>query len=736
MALLAGAPVWFQRAARCRRHAGSASAARAGVVRGATQWHERLERHARDARGEAGGGARGHPTVNHAPSGTSTSSHAVRDARRVRRRAARRRSRPEPGRGRAGASSPPGRGARARVPRPRRAPRRLARRRAAGGRQGRGRARSPRRARRGRARPGPRRVPPHARSSSSTPTSGASAGSATACSWATSSLGLGLDLDRVFVCGLAEGTFPARVRDDSLLPDADRRATDGALRAARRRVSTTTTAACSPRSPARAGRACCSSPGATSAAPPSACRHASCSTRSRRSPAPRHYADDLRRLDADWFTPVPSFAAGIARVEFPATEQEHRLRALLDHTRARRCQSPTSRAPRRRRRARARPRLRARARRAARSPASTATSAASPVPSPAGGDAVVSPTRLETLGAFARSTTSWSTCCGSRSPSCPRRSTSCRRSTAAASCTRPSTTFLARGARPARRRRRHPARPGPTPIGPGCTRSPSAQCDRYEAQGLTGRRLFWDRDRRRILADLDRFLAEDSDAARRARPAPRSPPSCAFGLRDAERPAIEIALSDGRRAALPRRRRPRRRHAPAARCSVIDYKTGTSSVRSSTTAIPRRRARCCSSPCTRTRRGRRSATTDTPVGAAYWFVSTRGQFRWAELALDDADVDARFDDVLRAIVDGIEHGVFPCRARSARARGHARGAPTPTPTRAARATATASGCASAARRSCAATSRSPSPTSSTTSSRRARRRRSRSSGMTVVQRCS
>ena len=67
-------------------------------------------------------------------------------------------------------------------------------------------------------------------------------------------LGLGLDLDRVFVCGLAEGTFPARVRDDSLLPDADRRATDGALRAARRRGSTTTTAACSPRSP-RAPRA-------------------------------------------------------------------------------------------------------------------------------------------------------------------------------------------------------------------------------------------------------------------------------------------------------------------------------------------------------------------------------------------------------------------------------------------------------------------------------------------------
>ena len=48
------------------------------------------------------------------------------------------------------------------------------------------------------------------------------------------------------------------------------------------------------------------------------------------------------------------------------------------------------------------------------------------------------------------------------------------------------------------------------------------------------------------------------------------------------------------------------------------------------------------------------------MGAAYWFVSTRGEFKWAELALTDA-VEARVDVVLRAIVDGIERGVFPCR---------------------------------------------------------------------------
>jgi len=51
---------------------------------------------------------------------------------------------------------------------------------------------------------------------------------------------------------------------------------------------------------------------------------------------------------------------------------------------------------------------------------------------------------------------------------------------------------------------------------------------------------------------------------------------------------------------------------------------------------------------------------DTAVGAAYWYVSTRGQFRWAELVLSP-EVDARVDEVLRTIADGIDAGVFPCR---------------------------------------------------------------------------
>ncbi|MCB1299016.1 MAG: hypothetical protein KDB08_08555, partial [Microthrixaceae bacterium] len=43
------------------------------------------------------------------------------------------------------------------------------------------------------------------------------------------SLGIGVDLDLVVVLGLAEGTFPATARDDSLLPDDERQATRGQL---------------------------------------------------------------------------------------------------------------------------------------------------------------------------------------------------------------------------------------------------------------------------------------------------------------------------------------------------------------------------------------------------------------------------------------------------------------------------------------------------------------------------
>ena len=48
----------------------------------------------------------------------------------------------------------------------------------------------------------------------------------------------------------------------------------------------------------------------------------------------RWWAEDLLSADVCWVDHVASFDAGLRKMLFPATEQEHRLRTLLDHARA------------------------------------------------------------------------------------------------------------------------------------------------------------------------------------------------------------------------------------------------------------------------------------------------------------------------------------------------------------------------------------------------------------------
>ncbi len=61
------------------------------------------------------------------------------------------------------------------------------------------------------------------------------------------SAAVGLDADLVVVCGLAEAVFPGRLREDPLLPESARTATDGQLVEHRERL-TPSTASCWPRS--------------------------------------------------------------------------------------------------------------------------------------------------------------------------------------------------------------------------------------------------------------------------------------------------------------------------------------------------------------------------------------------------------------------------------------------------------------------------------------------------------
>ncbi len=46
----------------------------------------------------------------------------------------------------------------------------------------------------------------------------------------------------------------------------------------------------------------------------------------------------------------------------------------------------------------------------------------------------------------------------------------------------------------------------------------AAACDDYESRGLTGRPVFWRRDRAQVLALADRFLREDERFRRAAQP--------------------------------------------------------------------------------------------------------------------------------------------------------------------------------------------------------------------------
>ena len=114
----------------------------------------------------------------------------------------------------------------------------------------------------------------------------------------------------------------------------------------------------------------------------------------------------------------------------------------------------------------------------------------------------------------------------------------------------------------------------------------------YEARGLTGRRAFWDRDRRRLLAELDRFLLEDAALREHLGLRPVAT-ELRFGFANTEQPAVEVALSDGRtlrfRGAADRVDR-----GEHGELSVVDYKTGRAvgGLKLQLPVYAARRARC------------------------------------------------------------------------------------------------------------------------------------------------
>ncbi len=141
-------------------------------------------------------------------------------------------------------------------------------------------------------------------------------------------MAVGLELDRVIVLGLAEGTMPARRRDDPLIPDQAREVAGPGLPTRSDTVHDTHRALLAvmsatahtlfmfPRGDLRrnAQRA------------PSRWLLDSCEARD----GVRPTAEDLARSTGDWLVEVPSFVAGLRALSFPAHDQEYDMRTLLD----------------------------------------------------------------------------------------------------------------------------------------------------------------------------------------------------------------------------------------------------------------------------------------------------------------------------------------------------------------------------------------------------------------------
>lgn len=460
-------------------------------------------------------------------------------------------------------------------------------------------------------------------------------------------LATGLDLDLVVVLGLAEGSFPSTVRDDSLLPDHERSATGGVLPLRRdqlgrqhRQLLAALAAADRhvlgvPRGDLRRSTERVPSRWALDVASHLAGR--------------RWWSTDLLAADVDWVRHVASFDGGLRHLAVPATDQEHRLRALLagpslpaglpgpvdDPVLARAAEVVTAR----------------------RSGAFTrfdGNLAGLPVPSPV--DGVTSPTGLERWAGcpFAYLLHDLLGVDAVENPEEQLRITALDWGNLVHEALE---RFLAEVlARPAERQ------PGPHDAWSVTDRAQLVAigerlCDEYEARGRAGRPVFWRRDRARILADLRRFLDED-DRARAARGARPHAAELAFGLPGGALDAVPLQLADGRQVRF-RGKADRVDVADDGSIHIVDYKTGS----------PRSYERLdADDPAQRGRRLQLAvygvaarvhrADPAAPVLAEYWFTSARGDFKRVGY-LVTPEVLERVGRTLAVIVGGIEAGAFP-----------------------------------------------------------------------------
>ena len=454
-------------------------------------------------------------------------------------------------------------------------------------------------------------------------------------------MGVGLDLDLVIVLGLAEGTFPARVRADSLLPDAEREATAGELPLRQQRIDREHRQLLAvlagakkhllgvPRGDLRRSTDRIPSRWALELASAMA--------------GERWWSQDLLKAKNQWVDHVASFSAGIGKLEFPSTEQEYRLRAQSARRKGAETDDPILAAGERT----------VAARRSNSFTPFDGNLAGLPIPSPT--DSITSATRLER----------WAKC-----PFGYLLQVILRVEPVENPEEELNMTPLVKGdlmhqalegfikqvlARPAN------ARPAPGEPWSEQDRRLMGSiadelCREFEARGLTGRPIFWERDRPRIISDLLQVLEKDNHHRATHQTTPVAA-ELGFGFGDGLE-AVEIDLPNGKsvrfggladRLDLGR----------DGRLHVVDYKTGGSkSYNKLTAANPDLGATRLQLPIYALAARQHQGSADAEVVAEYWFTSAQEKFRRIGYPVTP-EILEHFAATLSTVVDGIEAGVFP-----------------------------------------------------------------------------
>jgi len=190
------------------------------------------------------------------------------------------------------------------------------------------------------------------------------------------------------------------------------------------------------------------------------------------------------------------------------------------------------------------------------------------------------------------------------------------------------------------------------------------ECERAYTRGITGSELLWHVDRARIRRDLSLFLDADNRVRREAR-ARFAGAEHSFGTTDRDGlpetdswKAMQVETADGRRIGF-RGRIDRIDRTEDGGLIVYDYKSGRQDdfrdIARTDRLMGGRRLQL---PIYGLAARRALGDTNTPVGAYYWFVSERERFERIGYALTPDD-EERLVEVLGVLAATVEAGTFP-----------------------------------------------------------------------------